>query len=234
MATKRIIEDPDFGRVIIRSRRNATKISLGIRNNQLVITVPPYAKMSTVIDAINKFRRPLLENFSKQEKKEFDENYSIDTPFFHLKIDFWDGAHFRLNYRGNPIILECPKSTDFSSENVKELISSGIVRALKRQASVILPPIVKEYALRYDMNFKKIKITGARSRWGSCSTAGTICLSCYLMLLPPHLVDYVILHELAHTVEMNHSDKFWALLDSMTDGKSKSLRSELKNFKTDF
>lgn len=234
MATKRIFEDPDFGYVIVSSRRNARNISMRIRDNQLVVTVPPYAKISQVVDAVNKFREPLLKNFKKVESKSFDENYMIDTPFFRLKIGVWDGISFRLNYKADPILLECPKNTDFSSDEAKVLIRSGIVRAMKRQASIILPPIVNEYVQRYGKKIRKIKITGARSRWGSCSSAGTISLSCYLVLLPPHLVDYVILHELAHTEEMNHSDRFWAVLDGMTDGKSKSLRAELRKFKTEF
>lgn len=234
MATKRFLEDPDFGIVIVRSHRNSINISLRIKDNQLIITVPPYAKKNQIIDAINKFRTPLLEKFQKTQEKNIDTDYKINTPYFCLKISYWKGHYFRLNYKDNPIVLECPKETDFSSKNVKSLISSGIIRAMKRQASIILPPIVQEYALRFDKKFKKIKITGAKSRWGSCSNAGTISLSCYLVLLPPHLVDYVILHELAHTVEMNHSDRFWELLDNMTDGKSKSLRSELRKFKTDF
>ena len=54
------------------------------------------------------------------------------------------------------------------------------------------------------------------------------------MLLPAHLADYVILHELAHTKEMNHSPAFYALLDSFTEGQARKLREELKHFRCPF
>ncbi|WP_373802195.1 M48 metallopeptidase family protein, partial [Bacteroides heparinolyticus] len=63
---------------------------------------------------------------------------------------------------------------------------------------------------------------------------GNINLSYYLVLLPKHLIDYVLLHELAHTREMNHGERFWALLDKLTEGKAEALRMELKQYRTEF
>ena len=64
--------------------------------------------------------------------------------------------------------------------------------------------------------------------------SNSINLSVYLMTLPSHLINYVILHELCHTVHHDHSDAFWALMDKVTEGKSKSLHKELKdNYRTE-
>ena len=92
------------------------------------------------------------------------------------------------------------------------------------------------WAERFGLTYRKVRITGARSRWGSCfGCAYTISLSCYLMLLPAKLMDYVILHELAHTKEMqNHGPRFWELLDGMTEGKALLLRKELRAYRTSF
>ena len=81
---------------------------------------------------------------------------------------------------------------------------------------------------------RRIALRDTTSRWGSCSATGSINLSCYLMLLPPHLMDYVLLHELTHTREMNHGPKFWEILDGLTEGKAHKLRAELRNFRTNF
>ena len=84
----------------------------------------------------------------------------------------------------------------------------------------------------HNLPYKAVKINNSQGRWGSCSATKSINLSFYLMLLPKHLIDYVLLHELCHTREMNHGDKFWQLLDKLTDNRSQALRAELKNYKT--
>ena len=84
--------------------------------------------------------------------------------------------------------------------------------------------------MTHGLPYEQLKINRSKGRWGSCSAKKHINLSCYLMLLPSHLIDYVLLHELAHMKEMNHSEKFWALLDKLTDGKAKALRKELMQF----
>ncbi|MCL1937814.1 MAG: M48 family metallopeptidase [Candidatus Azobacteroides sp.] len=102
---------------------------------------------------------------------------------------------------------------------------------LRQKAEAFLPGELERISKTYGLTYKKLKIRKSKTRWGSCSSKQSISLSFYLVLLPRHLIEYVLLHELCHTIEMNHSSAFWSLLDRYTDGRSKQLKRELSNYR---
>lgn len=234
MATKRVIPDTDFGQIIIRTRTTARNISMRTKPDGLHVTVPPYCLTSKVMSVIEEYRPRLLEKWEKVTPQPLDLNFRIDAPCFRLRLEQGRFSRFTLRTDEEGITICCPPNVDFSLKSVQDLLRYAIVRALKKSAQNYLPPLLEELAMRYGFKYKRVKITGSKSRWGSCSAIGSINLSCYLMLLPPHLMDYVLLHELTHTKEMNHGPKFWEILDELTEGKAHTLRTELKNFRTGF
>ena len=234
MATKRVIADKDFGQIIIRTRTTARNISMRTKPDGLHVTVPPYSLTAKVLSAIEEFRPRLLENWQKAAPQALDLNFRIDAPCFHLHLEQGKLSRFMMHTTEEEITIFCPRNVDFMQKSVQDLLHNAIVRALKKSAQAYLPPLLNELAEHYNFKYKKVKITGSKSRWGSCSATGSINLSCYLMLLPPHLTDYVLLHELTHTREMNHGPKFWEILNELTEGRAKSLRAELRGFRTSF
>jgi len=102
---------------------------------------------------------------------------------------------------------------------------------MRKCADAFLPAETIRLASEHGFSYKGLKIRKSKTRWGSCSSRQIINLSFYLMILPYHLIKYVILHELCHTIEMNHGAAFWALLDKCTEGKAKELRKEIRQYK---
>lgn len=83
------------------------------------------------------------------------------------------------------------------------------VYELAKQALEYIPRRVEYFANIMGVDYKKITIRNQKTRWGSCSQKGNLNFNCLLMLMPPEVIDYVVVHELCHRKEMNHSKQFW-------------------------
>ncbi len=83
----------------------------------------------------------------------------------------------------------------------------------RQQANLYIPSRTYDLAEQHGFTVQKITIRGQKTRWGSCSSNGNLNFNWRLMLAPPGAIDYVIIHELCHLREMNHSAKFWALVE---------------------
>lgn len=84
------------------------------------------------------------------------------------------------------------------------------IQELADKARQVLPPKVRFYASQIGVDYGRITIRNQKTRWGSCSGKGNLNFNCLLMLAPESVQDYVVIHELCHRKEMNHSQKFWA------------------------
>lgn len=96
-----------------------------------------------------------------------------------------------------------------------EKITFEQVKELEDQAVEYIPKRVKYYAEKENFVYNKITIKNLVSRWGSCSTKGNLNFNCLLMLTPDYVIDYIVVHELCHLREMNHSEKFWAEVEKI-------------------
>lgn len=102
-------------------------------------------------------------------------------------------------------------------------------KILMKKAKDYLPYRLEYYAKLYGYSYERCRLSHAATRWGSCSSTGTISLNIGLMQVPEILRDYVILHELAHLNHMNHSASFWAEVGEH-DPRYKEHRAKLKKF----
>lgn len=114
-------------------------------------------------------------------------------------------------------------------ENKKQKIDEKDIETLRLKAKNYIPERVKQLSEKHNLSYNRVFIKNLKSRWGSCSAKNNINLNLHLMNLPTKLIDYVILHELAHTKERNHGKNFWNLLSSLVF-EARELNRELKKY----
>ena len=161
-----------------------------------------------------------------------NENFKIDTD--QLTLRFTEGRQKQFLIRQEPhrVDIIYPPQTPF--DTLQPWLFKVITEALRKQAKAILPLRLNELAVRHGFQYTQVRINSARTRWGSCSSRGHINLSLYLMVLPRKLSDYVLLHELCHTREMNHGRNFWILMDQVTDMQARQLKDALRHYPSPF
>ncbi len=91
-------------------------------------------------------------------------------------------------------------------------VQAALLRWLHRETRTHLIPRLQKISAETGLRYNRVRVANQRSRWGSYSSNGTISINQKLLFLPPHLVRYVFLHELCHSIQPNHSPQFWVLL----------------------
>jgi len=101
----------------------------------------------------------------------------------------------------------------------------------KEEARKIITESAHKFGLAYGVNLKRISIRNQKTRWGSCSKLGNLNFNYKIIFLPKELQDYIIVHEICHLIEFNHSKRFWNEV-SRTFPNYRELRKELRKIKT--
>lgn len=139
--------------------------------------------------------------------------------FLELKIAWVERARERLAARRAAL----PPALPPEEEKLR-------IEELRRAAKADLPGRIERLARQTGLRYARMTVRAARTKWGSCSGKGNISLSLFLMTLPEHLRDFVIIHELCHTVHHDHSPRFHALVDLHVGGQERVLARELRAF----
>lgn len=226
------IEDRELGIIKLKPNARARRIVVRYRDGAFVLTHPPFVSEKEIRKTIE-LMKPNLQKLKDKAVPQFvfDEATVFQTLSFEVVVKQNALSNVYTNLKDGILSITYPHNIDLESEEFQLYIKSTIEKACRLEANRILPTRVAELAEEYGFIVGDVKINKSRSRWGSCSTKRNINLSYFCMMLPKHLVDFIILHELCHTKEMNHGPRFWALLDSVSNNQSKELTRELKQTK---
>lgn len=111
----------------------------------------------------------------------------------------------------------------YESQKINRLTDAEI-RELADKALTYIPERVSYFAKLVGVDYGRITIRNQKTRWGSCSAKGNLNFNCLLMLAPPEVIDYVVVHELCHRKEMNHSNAFWSEVERILPDYKRSVK----------
>lgn len=206
-----------------RARRKS--IGLIITTDGLLIRAPNWTPLYEIDAAIAERREWIGKALARQQKRR-------DQLAEHR-----DGGH--MLFRGKRLKVELRAglfdSVDLTETRcvlttaTGEFDSTALDAELKRIAKLELPTLAQQMAADAGLPLRAVTISSARTMWGSCTADGRVRLNFRLLQLPPELMRHVVAHELAHLVEFNHSQRFWAIVAAL-DTDAKANKRAIKNY----
>ena len=236
--SEKSIEHSSFGRINIIKSSRASRISIAIKPFEPVrLTVPMLVSYKRAEEFLNRKEKWITRNLEKIRKLEeshtiFTEHTPFRTIEHVLDIVRTGNGEARVRVKNGKILVSLPPEARMADQGIQEIIRRGIETAWRKEAKNYLPGRLEELSREHGLPYNRVIIKNNRSRWGSCSHNNNINLSLHLMRLPGHLIDYILLHELVHTVHKNHGKGFWKELERICPS-AKAADREMRNYRTD-
>ena len=208
--------------VLIRTKRKSVAITV-TPEGHIVVRAPTNCPMSFIQNVLDKNQ----EWITKQKQKMLN-NREVNSRLFNYKDVLFLGETYNVGFSNTikkPCIFE---KTLFLPVKIKqEKIVHNIQKWLKTNALQIISERVQYFANIMRLQPSVVKLGNAKKCWGTCSKSAVITINWRCIMLPPELLDYVIVHELAHILMFNHSKEFWAIVQSVLPNV-KTLKANLK------
>ena len=193
---------------IIRSKRKTLSLTIN-ENAELIIRAPKRLSIEKIQDFINE-----KENWINR-KKRLIENQIKDVTSNHNKL-LYLGNLFPINVEQNASKEFFFTGEEFIANSIEpDSLSLSIKKWYKNKFKEIALPRVAYFANKHNLMVNQVRIKNQKTMWGSCSSKNNINLNYLLLMAPMGVIDYVIVHELVHTIHRNHSTDFWDSVESI-------------------
>ncbi|WP_238883632.1 M48 family metallopeptidase [Clostridium sp. YIM B02551] len=214
-------------KIVRNSRRKKIAIKIS-EENEIIVLVPKYTTKKYIEEIVNLnktiIEKKLLEAKVSKEKGILEKGYVfLLGEKIPIKLQYIYESNNRLKYTGNEIEVFI-----FNEEKSKETIIKNLLTEwYKKIGKAYLSKMLVEKAETLGFKFNDVRVKDVNTRWGSCSSKGNINLNYRLIMMPEEVINYVMIHELCHLREMNHSKNFWMLVETF-DGEYKKHREFLR------
>lgn len=221
-----VITDSEFGEVTVRRSKMAKNVRLSVApNGSLRVSMPLYAPLFLARRLVASSRQQIRELLAPREQARYESGMRIGKSHTLLVVA---GSSLSIKRDKQVIRVVLPDGIALHDTSVQSELRKVVIAALRKEAMSYLPKRLAYLAEKYGFRYEKARFSHASTRWGSCSSNGTISLNIALMQLDFELIDYVIVHELCHTRQMNHSQTFWSLVEAC-DPDFRQHRKQLKS-----
>ena len=220
--------DEDLGRILVVVNARSRRIIGRRKSDYYQLTIPAGLSNKDILDAVSSMKGR-LKSLKLKPTNSITDDTTFQTLTFKFEIQRTKGQNsYKISLKSNVITINIPEKADICSDKSQNIIKTLVRNSLRTEAKKVFPTKVKQLAERNNILYNSLKINSSVSRWGSCSMQKNINLSMFLLFLSEKYIDYVILHELTHTIEMNHGANFWKLLSKYCGEDAKKLRKELR------
>lgn len=212
---------------LIRSKRKTLSVSID-NTGKVIVKAPLYLSLDKINTFLVKKSNWIKKHQSKAQYlyQKYNNLYTYDELMYKgliLKCTFSnDVKHISINES----ILFIPKK--YQSLNNPNILKNALKKFLILEAQKEFNQKLSRFE-NLGFVYNSLKITNPKSRWGSCDLNGNIAINFRAIMLPPICIDYLIIHELAHTIQFNHSKDYWEIVRKFIPNY-KEVRKELKNY----
>lgn len=218
--TEKIIDLEDVGPVTIYRNRRSTRVKITIKSGgEVKVAIPWTASFETGIRFLKEKKNWVALTLEKIARKTGSSGIILPGPLlstrnFHYEISPAAVEKIRIKFSKaeSNVCLQYPIGVDVKSPGIQEKLKIAIEGVLRFEAKRYLPERAAQLATTLGYKINRVTIKNNQTNWGSCSSLGNINLNLHLMRLPDRVIDYIIVHELLHTVIPNHGIKFKAAM----------------------
>lgn len=213
---------------LVRARRRS--IGMEVHLEGLTVRAPRWVSLRDVEAALAERARWILRALKEWQgrrrevmPREWKSGAALTYRGRDLALQLFPSRHAAIAADLFHLTVRHPVPHDTSA------VADSVLQWLRSEALALVATRVPSYAARIGRREPVVKLSNARSEWGSCNAKGVIRLNWRLVQLPPALAEYVVAHEVAHIVELNHSPRFWALVETLLPGHA-ALRRQLDDW----
>lgn len=210
-----------------RTNARAKRLLLRVRADGIYLTVPPRVPELVIQQFLQHSQEWLYKTWhNTRQQTALEQKQAVANGEF---LDFpWLGQRWQVVFAEVKRLRESEQQFSIlvNEDNARDMLKRWVLK----RAQTVLPDRLAMLARQHGFSYQSCTLKHVKSRWGSCSSKADIHLNAALMLLPANLLDYVLLHELCHTRQMNHSAAFWQEM-LRVDAQYQLHRQQLKQFK---